>query len=171
MRMRDHRAWHPRHHLFTCQTARSRRRLHLASKVKPGSSPVLLLGAGVRPSSSLFLPPHVEGDGAPTRRSARMAPGDVRLRPDHGAKRRTRASRRANAVSSARAYQRANPAGRNPGRFRAPPVGWICVNRRPAGAAPAPRLANASGRRPSQTERDSGSMAIFHQMSINIFAV
>ncbi len=74
------------------------------NRVKLRSSPVLCLGAGVRPSSAFLTAPQIEGDGAPTRRSAWITPGDVRLRPDHGARlwcvqRCTRASRRANAAS------------------------------------------------------------------------
>src|SRR5262249_51864624 len=40
------------------------------------------------------------------------------------------------------------------GLFPRPPVGQICVNTRPQVAAPGPRLANASGRRPSNLDRD-----------------
>ncbi len=66
--------------------------------------PSSLLGRGGSPVFRFPHRPSIEGDGAPTRRSARIAPGDVRLRPDHGARlwcvqRCTRASRRANAAS------------------------------------------------------------------------
>src|SRR5262249_46550249 len=56
-----------------------------------------------------------------------------------------------------------------PGRFfPRPPAGQGCVNACPQVAAPGPRLANASGRRPSNLDRDSGSIITLSVKSIAI---
>ena len=123
---RDRHASPAAFHLFTFQIARSLGRLPV-NRVKLRSSPVALLGRGGSPVflSSISL----EGDGAPTRRSARIAPGDVRQRPDHDARlsaqRCTRAYRRANAASSACASSTLWPARSTQSLtgFRASPAG------------------------------------------------
>src|SRR5262249_13147629 len=81
----------------------------------------------------------------------------VRIAPDEGRDCVTpRASRRANKHLRAYALRTTRPDQDLfvPGRFaRAPPVGKV-ASTSPAGALPLPALTNASGRRPSNLDRD-----------------
>ena len=137
---------------FTCshfQTARSLRQPRIVTDRSSQTEivPCCFAGRGGSPVLPLFFRPPIEGDGAPTRRSARIAPGDVRQRPDHDARlccaqRCTRAYRRANAASSACASSTLGPARiMRPDRLPSVACGIGLRQRRPAGAAPVPRLA------------------------------
>jgi hypothetical protein len=136
-------------------------------EIKSISAPVCVFGPGDRPHSSLTsVSLAIEGVGAPTRRSARIAPGGVSglLRTMRCTCDAPRAFRRAN--KHLRAY--ALPTARTdqdlfvPGRFtRAPPVGKV-ASTSPAGALPLPALTNASGRRPSNLDRDRMHVGEFH---------
>jgi hypothetical protein len=103
-----------------------------------------IFGPGVRPHSFTSVSLEIEGVGAPTRRSARIAPGGVSglLRTMRCTCDAPRASRRAN--KHLRAY--ALPTTRTgqdlfvPGRLtRVPPVGKV-ASTSPAGALPLPAL-------------------------------
>ena len=116
--------------------------------------PCLRLWARGRPHSCLFASPSGEGVGAPTRRMARITPGGV-----SGLLRTKRCTLRCTPRLAARqrgilAFMPLTVVG--PGRLlvageaaRVRPGDGGCVSHPLAGAAPVPRLQNASGRRPS----------------------
>ena len=89
---------------FTYSIVKQLRALPRVNELHSGkqiSAPVLLLGAGIRPTSCLYPPLEPRGGGAPTRRSARITPGGLSgllrtMRCTFGA---PRALRRANAAS------------------------------------------------------------------------
>src|SRR5215470_19215524 len=120
-------------------------------------APVCVFGPGVRPHSSSSVSPDRGGRRADKAQGPDCSGRDVRIAPDDEVLcAAPRAFRRAN--KHLRAY--ALPTARTdqdlfvPGRFaRAPPVGKV-ASTSPAGALPLPALTNASGRRPSNLDRD-----------------
>ena len=84
--------------IFSCRTARCD---EVSCREAKENRPLFAaLGQGVAVTSSLPSPSKIEGDGAPTRRSARITPGGLSgLRRTVGALSCTRALRRANAAS------------------------------------------------------------------------
>src|SRR5882762_4909886 len=118
--------------------------------------PLFWLWARARPHSFRLLfvrLPHIEGDGAPTRRTAWSARPEVaRLAAGPGRE----ASRPAPCGAPTRHFRLTPHSAIGPhqelyvpgGFLPRPPVGQACVIARPQVAAPGPRLANASGRRP-----------------------
>src|SRR5262245_38222585 len=118
------------------------------------SAPVYLLWARGSPSFLSLRFPSGEGVGAPTRRIARIAPGGVRITPDDGRE----TSRPAPCGAPTRhlglyAFDRGRtgPAPSDRRGCRVRPGDEGCVRPSLAGAAPVPRLQNASGRRPSKS--------------------
>ena len=127
-------------------------------RTKRKSSPVCCSGPEGRPHSVSSVSLAIEGDGAPTRRIARIAPGGVSglLRTMRCTCDAPRASRRAN--KHLRAY--ALPTTRTgqdlfvPGRFaRAPPVGKV-ASTSPAGALPLPAFKTPHECAPRNLDRD-----------------
>src|SRR5215475_3543112 len=123
------------------------------------SPPVSALGQGIALIPLFFRLPHFEGDGAPTRRTAWIARPEVaRLAAGPGRE----ASRPAPCGAPTRHLRLTPQSAIGPhqelcvpgGLFPRPPVGQDCVTACPQVAAPDPRLANASGRRPSTLDRD-----------------
>ena len=135
---------------------RPRYKLSLESRK---SAPVLALGQGIAliPLSSVSL----TSRGMARRQGARPGSPGRRwhgLRPGPGRE----ASRPAPCGAPTRHLRLTPQSAIGPrqelfvpgGLFPRPPVGQACVNACPQGAAPDPRLANASGRRPSNLDRD-----------------
>jgi len=112
-------------------------------------SPCFGSGPGDRPHSSFFRLPHVEGDGAPTRRTAWIARPEV-ARLAAGPGRET--SRPAPCGAPTRHLRLTPQSAIGPhqelyvpgGLVPRPPVGQACVRARPQVAAPDPRSQDAS---------------------------
>src|SRR5882672_12192244 len=125
------------------------------------SAPVLALGQGIAliPSRSSSSPPSYRGGWRADKALGldRQARGWLGLRRAWACNDTPRALRRANAASSAYASisDRAAPGALCPWRVIPEAARGSGLRMRlPAGAAPGPRLANASGRRPSTLDRD-----------------
>jgi hypothetical protein len=129
--------------------------------------PLFGFGPGGRPHSSSSPPSYSRGmarrqsagPGSPGPRLARLTPGRGR-----------EASRPAPCGAPTRHFRLTPQSALGPhqelcvpgGLFPRPPVGQDLRNRLPAGAAPGPHLANASGRRPSSLDRDTQCLGEFH---------
>jgi hypothetical protein len=137
--------------VFSCQRARCGwRELRIGKRT---SAPVSALGQGIALISFHHTTLLFEGDGAPTKRWP-GSPGPKLARLAAGPGRET--SRPAPCGAPTRHLRLTPQSAIGPhqelcvpgGLFPRPPVGQACVSARPQVAAPGPRLANASGRRP-----------------------
>jgi hypothetical protein len=112
------------------------------------TAPVCRLRARGSPSFLSSVALAIEGDGAPTRRMARIAPSGVRLAPDRGRE----TSRPAPCGAPTRHLRLTPPSAIGPrqelyvpgGLVPRPPVGQVCVDACPQVAAPGLRSQDAS---------------------------